>query len=92
MCLASLVGKYVRDLLTARAVRHHKRTLPHLPMVSGYHDPVTTRFIEDTAALRAETRFPADCFERRAVGDDADDSPPLDDPAPASLVEPASRL
>jgi ribonuclease HII len=66
--LASLVGKYVRDLLTARAVRHHKRTLPHLPMVSGYHDPVTTRFIEDTAHVRAAAGFPSDCFERRAIG------------------------
>ena len=92
VCLASLVGKWVRDLLTARAVRHHKRTLPHLPMVSGYHDPVTTRFIADTAASREKARFPSDCFERRAVGADEDDSPPLDDPAPVSLVEPASRV
>jgi len=92
VCLASLVGKYVRDLLTARAVRHHKRTLPHLPMVSGYHDPVTTRFIEDTAHVRVASRFPQECFERRAVGSDDDDAPPLDDPAPVSLVEPASRV
>jgi ribonuclease HII len=67
VCLASLVGKYVRDLLTARVVRHHKRELPHLPMVSGYHDPITTRFIADTAHVRAADHFPADCFERRAL-------------------------
>lgn len=67
VCLASLVGKYVRDLLTARVVRHHKRTLPHLPMVSGYHDPVTTRFIADTAHVRAASNFPSECFERRAL-------------------------
>lgn len=70
VCLASLVGKYVRDLLTARVVRHHKRTLPHLPMVSGYHDPVTTRFIADTAAVRVQSSFPDDCFERRALSSD----------------------
>ncbi|HEY1958981.1 MAG TPA: hypothetical protein VGH28_25385 [Polyangiaceae bacterium] len=71
VCLASLVGKWVRDLLTARVVRHHKRTLPHLPMVSGYHDPVTTRFIADTAHVRAQTNFPAECFERRALYSEA---------------------
>lgn len=67
VCLASLVGKWVRDLLTARVVRHHKRTLPHLPMVSGYHDPVTNRFIADTAHVREQTNFPSECFERRAL-------------------------
>jgi len=97
VCLASLVGKYVRDLWTARVVRHHKRTLPHLPMVSGYHDPVTTRFIADTAETREAARFPAECFERRAVPspfDEETDSGPLDegDVAPTSLVEPASRV
>ena len=95
VCLASLVGKYVRDLLTARVVRHHKRTLPHLPMVSGYHDPVTARFIDDTSAVREASKFPADCFERRAVptGDELDEEPlGVDDLAPTSLVEPASRV
>jgi ribonuclease HII len=67
VCLASLVGKYVRDLLTARVVRHHGRELPHLPLVSGYHDPVTARFVEDTADSRRATDFPMDCFERRAA-------------------------
>lgn len=99
VCLASLVGKYVRDLVTARVVRHHKRTLPHLPMVSGYHDPVTNRFIADTDHVRVASRFPADCFERRAAaGDvaiDVDDERvafEVDDLAPTSLVDPASRV
>ncbi len=98
VCLASLVGKYVRDLLTARAVRHHKRTLPHLPMVSGYHDPVTTRFIDDTEHVRRASGFPSDCFERRAVPSPFDDDEiasrdfEAEDLAPTSLVEPASRV
>ncbi len=96
VCLASLVGKYVRDLVTARAVRHHKRTLPHLPMVSGYHDRVTNKFIDDTAHVRLASKFPEDCFERRAVpGDDVEDDREAfepDDLAPTSLVDPASRV
>ena len=99
VCLASLVGKYVRDLVTARVVRHHKRTMPHLPMVSGYHDPVTNRFIADTDHVRRASGFPSDCFERRAVpGEllDEREAPShdfsLDDLSPASLVDPASRV
>ncbi len=97
VCLASLVGKYVRDLVTARVVRHHKRTLPHLPMVSGYHDPVTNRFIADTDHVRRASGFPSDCFERRAVPGDEDRETPshdfdIDDLAPTSLVDPASRV
>lgn len=94
VCLASLVGKYVRDLLTARAVRHHKRTMPHLPMVSGYHDPVTNRFIADTDHVRVASGFPSDCFERRAVPGEMleeRDAPShdftVDDLAPTSLVD-----
>ncbi len=98
VCLASLVGKYVRDLMTARVVRHHKRSLPHLPMVSGYHDPVTARFIADTDDVRRASGFPSDCFERRAVPSPYDDVPEDEvvleeaDLAPTSLVEPASRV
>lgn len=97
VCLASLVGKYVRDLMTARVVRHHKRTLPHLPMVSGYHDRVTNKFIDDTEHVRLASKFPADCFERRAVPGDDDEVDSreafeVDDLAPASLVDPASRV
>ena len=68
-------------------------------MVSGYHDPVTARFIEETNDVRDASEFPAECFERRAVpspwGDEPiDSSEPLtvDDVAPTSLVEPASRI
>ncbi len=67
VCLASLVGKYVRDLLTTRVVRHHARHMPHLPLVSGYHDPMTASFVDETADSRRAVDFPMDCFERRAL-------------------------
>lgn len=62
--MASLVGKYVRELLMGRIVRHYRRFDEALPVVSGYHDPVTTRFIVGTEALRKKRRVPATCFER----------------------------
>ena len=65
--LASLVGKWVRDHLTRRVTRYHRAHDPSLPEVSGYHDPVTTRFIA-ASALARRTRGVLDaCFERRAV-------------------------
>jgi ribonuclease HII len=64
--MASLVGKWVRDLLMARVVRYHRRNHPDLPDASGYHDPVTTRFIDATRLTRARTKLPDDCFTRRA--------------------------
>ena len=48
-------GNTFAIFVTARVVRHHKRTMPHLPMVSGYHDPVTNRFIADTDHVRRAT-------------------------------------
>jgi ribonuclease HII len=64
--MASLVGKWVRDLLMARIVRYHKAGLPELPDASGYHDPVTSRFISATRLTRTRRQLPDDCFERRA--------------------------
>ncbi|HEX4340130.1 MAG TPA: hypothetical protein VH062_29685 [Polyangiaceae bacterium] len=62
--LASIVGKYVRELLMARVsgyYRHHDETLE---AVSGYHDPVTTRFVKATSLVRKQRRIPDSCFER----------------------------
>jgi ribonuclease HII len=64
--MASLVGKWVRDLLMARIVRYHRVDAPDLPDASGYHDPVTTRFIDATRLLRRKRALPDDCFQRRA--------------------------
>ncbi len=65
--MASLVGKWVRDLLMARVVRYHRASHPDLPDASGYHDPVTSRFIEATRLTRSKRALPDACFERRAL-------------------------
>ncbi len=70
VCMASLVGKWVRDLLMARIVRYHRAELPDAPDASGYHDPVTTRFISATRLSRKKRGLPDQCFERRALGNE----------------------
>jgi hypothetical protein len=67
--MASLIGKWVRDLFMARIVRHHREQNPDLPDASGYHDPVTARFVEATRLVRKQRGLPDDCFERQALGD-----------------------
>jgi len=63
--IASLVGKYVRELFMARIARRYANggNVKHPP--SGYHDPVTNQFVEATVGLRKSLRVAADCFERR---------------------------
>jgi len=66
--MASLVGKWTRDLLMNRIVRYHREHDPGLPDASGYHDPVTARFVEATRLTRRRRALPDDCFERTALG------------------------
>ena len=66
VAMASLVGKWLRDALMARIVRHHRNGDESIPEPSGYHDPVTARFVEATALARRKRALPDDCFERRA--------------------------
>lgn len=61
--LASLVGKYVRELLMARVVRFYPDAASDASP-SGYHDPVTDAFVSRTALLRKERLVPITCFER----------------------------
>jgi ribonuclease HII len=68
VAMASLVGKWVRDLMMRRIVRHHRALVPDVPDASGYHDPVTTRFIEATAIVRKREKIADACFIRRALG------------------------
>ena len=69
--LASLVGKWVRDHLMRRVVRFHRvrgaETSLELPDASGYHDPVTTRFIDATKLIRKKHRVATQCFERTSL-------------------------
>lgn len=66
--LASLVGKWARDVLMERIVRHHRRAVPEAPRVSGYHDPRTAQFVELTRKSRAQSALPDTCFERAKRG------------------------
>jgi ribonuclease HII len=66
VCMASLVGKWVREVLMARVVRYHRAVDPNLTEASGYHDPVTARFIVASRLSRKKRGLPDDCFERRA--------------------------
>lgn len=61
--LASLVGKYVRELLMARIVRFYPSREEDAPP-SGYHDPVSAAFVKRTRRHRQQGRVPDDCFER----------------------------
>ncbi|MCC6554727.1 MAG: hypothetical protein IT372_17270 [Polyangiaceae bacterium] len=70
VALASMVGKYMREALMERVARHWQRAVPGLSGASGYHDPVTSAFVEATRLARAERRVPDACFERRSEGDE----------------------
>lgn len=66
--MASLVGKYIRELMMERIVRHYQRGNVELNGASGYHDPVTTQFILATEALRKKRKVPSTCFLREKIG------------------------
>jgi ribonuclease HII len=61
--LASLVGKYVRELLMARIARFHGPASEDRK-VSGYHDPRTDAWVKATLGRRRSLRIVDDCFER----------------------------
>lgn len=62
--LASLVGKWVREVLMGRIVRFHRQRAEGLPDASGYNDPVTDRFVRDSLPLRRQLGIPDACFVR----------------------------
>ncbi len=66
VALASMVGKYLRELAMARIVDFHRTHDATLDTPSGYHDPVTARFVAASAPIRARLAIAAQCFERRA--------------------------
>ena len=61
--LASLVGKYVRELLMARISRFHGADSDE-ERVSGYHDPKTSAWVTATQRRRRALLIVDDCFER----------------------------
>lgn len=62
--LASLVGKYVRELLMGQINAFYQSHLPELRACSGYNDPVSRRFVADTERVRKRLRIVGACFER----------------------------
>jgi hypothetical protein len=66
--LASLVGKWARDHLMRRIVRWHRTHVPDAPEASGYHDAVSSRFVDATALVRKKFRVDPRCFERTSIG------------------------
>jgi ribonuclease HII len=70
--LASIVGKYLRELLMGRIVRWLRAaSTPEtcsapddLPPASGYRDPNTKRFVAATELVRAHRGVPDRCFLR----------------------------
>jgi ribonuclease HII len=64
VALASMIGKYLRELWMLRHNRFYQARDPELLDVSGYHDPVTRRFIQASEALRKELGVSDACFLR----------------------------
>jgi hypothetical protein len=67
--MASMVGKYVRELLMTRISAHYELQdeagEPFL--VSGYNDPRTDKLIRLTRRKRADFEIPKDCFLRKGA-------------------------
>jgi ribonuclease HII len=66
VALASIVGKYVREICMRRIGEFYQQGNPELKLASGYHDPVTTRFIDATEPSRRRLGIAPNCFRRRA--------------------------
>ncbi|MFO0680999.1 MAG: hypothetical protein U0234_03060 [Sandaracinus sp.] len=66
VALASMLGKYVRELGMHRQNAFYRRHDPGLPDVSGYHDPVTGEFVQATRGLRRKLGIEDRCFERES--------------------------
>lgn len=65
--LASLVGKYVRELYMKRITSFYPGEREQAAPgghPSGYHDPVTMRFVDLTASTRRRLNVVDDCFLR----------------------------
>ncbi|MET0343424.1 MAG: hypothetical protein ABW252_20605 [Polyangiales bacterium] len=73
VALASMVGKYVRELWMARQNAFYRGHDPTLDEVSGYHDPITRRFVAASAGLRARLGVVDACFVRKNARSVVDD-------------------
>jgi ribonuclease HII len=73
VAMASMVGKWIREVMMTRIVRHYGYAENTAALASGYHDPVTDRFVDATALVRRKREVPDTCFERTPA-----DAAPLD--------------
>jgi ribonuclease HII len=64
VAMASLVGKYLRELGMARVVAFFQAAGVETSGASGYHDPRTAAFVEATAPTRRRLGIVDECFER----------------------------
>lgn len=62
--LASLVGKYLREVSMARIWRYYAHDDDRIEPASGYHDPVTARLVRLSAPVRRKQHIESTCFER----------------------------
>jgi len=67
VAMASMVGKWVRELMMSRIVRFYGLENELGLAASGYHDPVTEKFVRATALSRRRRAVPDTCFERRPL-------------------------
>ena len=65
--LASMVGKYVRELWMHRHNRYWVSAVAGTTAVSGYHDPVTEKLVKKTALFRKTNGILERCFERKVA-------------------------
>lgn len=62
--LASMLGKYLREIAMERQNLFYLRNDPSLRRVSGYRDRLTADFVEKSAPLRRRLGISQACFER----------------------------
>ena len=64
VAMASMVGKWIREVMMGRIVRFYGHSDDEELSASGYHDPVTNRFVDATSLVRKKRAVPDTCFER----------------------------
>ncbi len=68
--LASLIGKYVRELFMSRIGGHYAESQSaDDKRPSGYHDPITDGFVLRSELLRRRRKIPDHCFERERASE-----------------------
>lgn len=62
--MASIVGKFVREMLMGQINGFYQSQVSELRGCSGYNDPVSQQFVVATNKVRKRLRIASDCFER----------------------------